>query len=339
MATIKDVAKEAGVSTATVSRVINNNYPVHVDTRQKVNEIIEKLNYKPNAVARGLKNKETFLVGMITPDLSNPYFMEIAKGIESQIASFGYNIIFCSSDELDGEKELKMLEMLHEKQVDAVILDTRNTQPHEINAYVELGMKLVLIDAKLDGTKADLVTEDNYVASSKAIRYAIEMGHKKIAVVKGNMKVSTALERYLAYTDVLKENHIELNPNYCLEGRYDRQTAYQATLKMLLEEANDLPTLIFSTNNRMTEGVMMALIEKGLNVPEDISVISFGDINLAELVRPRLAVIEQRPYEIGNEAGKLLLKRLLKATGEHQDLMTIELEVHFKEGQSVKRIN
>lgn len=337
MATIKDVAKEAGVSTATVSRVVNNNYPVHLDTRQKVNEVIEKLNYKPNAVARGLKNKETFLVGMITPDLSNPFFMEIAKGIESQIADYGYNIIFCSSDEMDIQKELKMLEMLHEKQVDAVILDTRNILPDKINAYVDLGMKIVLIDAKLPGAKADLVTEDNYEASCKAIRYAVEMGHSKIAIIKGNMEVSTALERYKAYIDVLNENAIELNPTYCLEGRYDQKTAYEATLTLLSGQLDQLPTLIFSTNNRMTEGVMMALMEKGLNIPEDISLISFGDISLAELVRPKLAVIEQRPFEIGIKAGSLLLKRL-KPEEEHQDLMTIELQVHFRSGQSVKKI-
>ncbi|MBC7960518.1 MAG: LacI family DNA-binding transcriptional regulator [Vallitaleaceae bacterium] len=337
MATIKDVAKAAGVSTATVSRVINDNYPVHVDTKARVKEVIEQLNFKPNAVARGLKNKETFLVGMITPDLSNPFFMEIAKGIESQIAGYGYNIVFCSSDEMDVDKELRMLEMLHEKQVDAVILDTRNTQAAQMNAYVDLGMKLVLIDAKLPGAQADLVTEDNYESSLKAIRYAVAMGHKKIAVVKGNMKVSTALERFRAYKDVLKENDLKFNPSYCLEGGYERQTAYSETLKMLSVLADDLPTLIFSTNNRMTEGVMLALAEKGLRIPEDISLISFGDISMAELVRPRLAVIEQRPYEIGTMAGDLLLKRL-KPTGEHQEFSHIELEVHFRKGQSVKKM-
>ena len=337
MATIKDVAKAANVSTATVSRVINNNYPVHLDTRKKVNEIIEQLNYKPNAVARGLKNKETFLIGMITPDLSNPFFMEIAKGIESQISDCGYNIVFCSSDEMDISKELKMLEMLHEKQVDAVILDTRNTQVNDLNTYVELGMKLVLIDAELEGVKADIVTENNYQATTKALLYAIEMGHRKIAIVKGNMKVSTAIDRYQAYVDVLKEKGIVENTEYCLEGAYDRKTAYEETLKLLKNHVTDLPTLIFSTNNRMTEGVMMALQERGLNIPEDISLISFGDINLAELIQPRLAVVEQRPFEIGIKAGDLLLQRL-KAE-KRISFNKVELEVHFRHGHSIKNIN
>lgn len=337
MATIKDVAKEAGVSTATVSRVINDNYPVHMDTREKVMEVIKRLNYKPNAVARGLKNKETFLVGMITPDIANPFFMEIAKGIESQIADLGYNIIFCSGDETDPGRELKMLEMLHEKQVDAVILDTRSTNPDELNLFVELGMKIVLIDAKLKGAKADLVSEDSYQASKRALQYAIEMGHQKIGIIKGNMNVSTAQERYKAYLDALMENEIDFNPNYCLEGMYDLHTTFEAVKSLLEKEKSDLPTMIFSSNNRMTEGALMAMMNKGFKVPEDISLISFGNIVLPDLFRPHLAVIVQRPYEIGIQAGKLLLKRL-NVHEAYQDYVTIELEVDFEEGDSVRQI-
>lgn len=336
MATIKDVAKEAGVSVATVSRVLNDNYPVHQDTKKAVMEAVKKLKYQRNAVARGLKKKETFLIGLIAPDISNPFYMEIAKGIESVVADQGYSLIFCSSDELK-KKEDQMLSMLHSRQVDAVILASRSTDNKTINQMIDNGMTIVLIDTIVDGVVADSVSENGYDAAVEGLEYAVSMGHEKIAIINGNLEVSTGQARFQAYKDVLKKHNIQVKEKYIVSGEFNRDIALKNTREMLIENKDDLPTLIFSTNNFMTEGALVAMKEQGLHIGEDISVISFGDITIPGLLDIELTVLEQNSTQIGKNAGELLMNRLQNKVPLHT-YKGVELQLNFKIRDSVKKM-
>ena len=310
MATIKDVAREASVSIATVSRVINGNYFVEEETKQRVNDAIHKLNYKPNRIARSLKVNETYLIGFVAPDISNPFFMEVVRGIESMTSGYGYNIVLCDSRE-SAQREERLLHMLHEKRMDAVVLATRCEEVKVLNDLLDDGMKMVLIDSYLEGVRTEVIIENNYEAVYQTCEKILAMGHRKISVILGKKGVSTASERYQAFLDVMEKNGIEIDPRYVLEGDYEREQARSVTETMLLECSKDLPSIILSFNNRMTEGAYIALLKMKIKVPEEISLVSVGNFTVPNMVPLVLDHIEQNPYEMGVKAGKLLLKKLM----------------------------
>lgn len=309
MATIKDVAEKAGVSTATVSRVLNDNYPVSKVAYEQVMAAIEATGYRPNAVAKSLKMNKTYMIGMVVPDISNPYFMEIARGVENIVSSYGYTLTFASTDE-DPNKEVKLLKALNDKRVDYVILASSLDNEAPLKELMKHGLKLLMVDTILSGLKLDFVVEDNEQASYQLIDYALQLGHEKVGIVNGIMNISTAKARYEGYKKALLDRGIAYNNQYTVDGGYYRDIAYKNVKTMLQKNIHDLPTLLYATNNQMTEGAMMAIKEMGLKIPEDISIVSFGDITLPQLVDPRLTVIQQSSRAIGEKAGELLMNRL-----------------------------
>jgi len=312
MATIKEVAIKANVSTATVSRVLNDNYPTSQEARDRVHAAIKELGYRPNAVARSLKMNKTFMIGLVVPDISNIYFMEIARGVESVISQLGYTLIFCSTDE-NPEKEYRLLRALNEKRVDYVILASSMQESTRLNQLMDEGLNIIMVDTILSGTKANCIVEENFDASYRLILHAIENGHKKFGIVNGILNVSTALERYEGYKKALHEHGIEEHLEYTLEGGYNRAQAYERTLQMLRTHKDNLPTLMYATNNEMTEGAMIAIKEVGLKIPEDISIVSFGDITVPKLVVPRITCVVQDARAIGEKAGEVLIRSLDEA--------------------------
>ncbi len=309
MSTIKDVAAEANVSIATVSRVLNKTQYVSSETSDKVLSAVKKVGYRPNAIAKSLKTNKTYMVGLVVPDIANPYFVEIARGVEKIISPYGYTLAVCSTEE-DEEKEIKLLSALNEKRVDFVILATCQSKVEPINDLLEQGLELMLIDTVLPELNVDYVVEDNENASHLITDYGVRMGHSKIGIVNGYMNVSTATDRYDGFRSALEENGIEFDSRYCVEGDYTREAAYSSVRRMLLNNMDDLPTLIYSTNNLMTEGAMIAIRELGFKIPEDISLMSFGDITLPQLIEPRLTVVEQNARMMGEKAGHILIERL-----------------------------
>lgn len=330
MSTIKKVAKEAGVSTATVSRVLNGNYPVSKDAYDKVMEAVKKTGYKGNAIAKSLKMNRTFMIGLVVPDISNGYFMEIAKGIEEIISVHGYTLTICSTDEVK-EKEAKTLELLNNKRLDAVVLAPCHQDKEMIQAFIDDGLKLIIIDSKISGLAVNYIGEDNYHNTRKLLEFAITKGHKNIAIVNGAIHMGTAIERYKAFQDVMKAHQIETNEKYILEGGYYSQMAYEKVLE-LLESDVENPTLIYAANNKMAEGVLRAVKSKGLHIPEDISLVSYGDISLPELVEPSLTVIQQNPKIIGLETGQTLVDMLVNKSKEVDEKI---IALDLKEGGSV----
>ncbi len=337
MATIKDVAEKSGVSTATVSRVLNDNYPVSKDAYEKVQKAIKESGYRINTLAKSLKMNKTFMIGMVVPDISNPYFMEIARGVEDIVSGYGYTLTFCSTDE-DSKKEIKLLKALNDKRVDYVILASSLKESGPITELMEQGLNILMVDTILPELNVDFVVEDNRRASYQLVDYALQLGHKRVGIVNGIMDISTAKDRYEGFREALANHEVDYDEAYTVDGGYYRDIAYRNVKTMLRSNLKKLPTLLYATNNQMTEGAMIAIKEMGLRIPEDISIVSFGDIILPELVEPRLTIIEQNSKAIGEKAGEILMQRLENSAFEKPtDTYVIPSECIIR--NSVKNIN
>lgn len=336
MATIKDVAEKAGVSTATVSRVLNDNYPVSKDAYEKVQKAIKETGYRINTLAKSLKMNKTFMIGLVVPDISNPYFMEIARGVEDVVSRYGYTLTFCSTDE-DAKKEIKLLKALNDKRVDYVILASSLKESGPILDLMDQGLKIIMVDTMLPDLKVDFVVEDNQQSSYQLMDYALQLGHKKVGIVNGIMDISTARERFEGFKEALKVHEVEYNEAYTVNGGYYRDIAYRNVKTMLEANLKALPTLLYATNNQMTEGAMIAIKEMGLTIPDDISLLSFGDITLPELIEPRLTIIEQDSRAIGKKTGEILMERL-EASKAHQSFDTYVIPSKCIIRNSVKKM-
>jgi LacI family transcriptional regulator len=333
--TIKEVAKKANVSTATVSRVLNNNYPVSEKLRLKVLEAVRELNYQPNDIARSLKTKKTHMIGIVVSDITNPYFMQIAKGVESIVISKGYNLVFCSTNE-NSSREIELLRLLNEKRVDAIILATCQKDGSYIKQLIGQGLPVILVDRKISGCEnVDTIIGDDFSASYNIVNYLISRGHKKISILNGLLNISTGEERFKGFKKALEDNDIPIVEKYILKGHFQRDYAYRAVKTMIMEQKSDLPTAIFAANNFMAEGAMIAIYEQGLSIPENISLVSFGNLTVPQLVKPRLTVVSQNPYVIGQESGKLVLERI---NGKRDNYRKFVMSLKMQEGDSVNSI-
>ncbi len=302
--TIKEVAKASGVSTATVSRVLNANYPVAEATRKKVMEAVEAVGYRPNALAKSLKTNKTYTVGLIVPDISNVYFMNIAKGIESVIAPYGYTLALGSSDEIE-EKEIKLLQTFRDRRFDHCILASCLKDFSKLNMMIDDGFSIIMVDTYDEKMDLNFVVEENEKYSYMLTKHCIDMGHRDIAIVGGIEHISTAVERYEGFKKALSDAGIDFKKDYYIDGGYDIDIAYKSVKSFLKKHS---PTLIYATNNRMAEGAMLAIKEHGLRIPEDISLVSYGDVELSRLIEPKLTIINQDSYSMGVKAGEIILK-------------------------------
>jgi LacI family transcriptional regulator len=334
LTTLKDVARAAGVSTATVSRVLSNTGYVSDEIRKRVQKAIDKLHYQPNGIARSLRSAKTHTVGVLVPDISNPYFMEIIRSVENVLSKENYNILVASSDE-HPDKERKLLEVFFEKRVDGIILATSHLKDSEFMAdFTNSDVPLVLVDRSIDGIQIDTIAEENESSSSELVKYLIAVGHRKIAIINGSAPISTVNERRLGFEKTLKEHGINVPDEYIQEGQFDVETGYLSGKRLL--KMDNPPTAIFCCNNFIAIGLMMVINELKLSIPEDVSIVSFGELLLPELIRPKLTAIIQDPERIGRIAGRLLLDRLNGNISEIAENIT--LQPHIRLGESVKII-
>ncbi|MBW8351759.1 LacI family transcriptional regulator [Bacillus sp. IITD106] len=309
--TIKDVAKESGVSTATVSRVLSNTGYASDEIKERVRTAAKNLNYQPNAIARSLKMDRTNTIGVIIPDISNPYFMRISRGIEDTLQNENYNLIFVSGDE-NQTKEQKMLKVLMEKRVDAIVLATSGGNDELIYQIRDSGVPIVLIDRKLQGDahEIDSVVEDNLEGAYQLTKRLIQQGHTNIGVINGSLKVSTGLERYLGFKKAMDEYRLDLYPELIFNGNFLEEDGVKAVTNFL--QLDRKPTAVLSFNNTMTFGAIIQLKRMGLNIPDDIVIASYGETEAAQLLEaPNILYVKQLPYEIGVKVGEILLDRLI----------------------------
>jgi LacI family transcriptional regulator len=322
-ATIKKVAAEAGVSTATVSRALNESGYVSEEIRGRVLGAAAKLNYQPSAIARSLKQDKTYMIGIIVPDISNSYFMGISRGIEDVVGREGFQLMFCSSDE-NPNKESRLLQLLHEKRVDAIVLATSGGNEETVKGLMNAGVPIVLIDRKLEldeGIKLDLVAEDNTEGAFRLTAKLLEDGHTRLGVVNGPIRVSTGKERYEGVLRAMMEYGLAPEP-LIYNGDFSTEGGSRAVQKFF--EAETRPTAIVSLNNRMSLGVLLEIIRSGHHIPDDVAVASFGEVEAGQLLKqPGLYYIDQHPYEMGMKAGEILLRRIRKEAPLHEEIIEI----------------
>ncbi|WP_249872029.1 catabolite control protein A [Oceanobacillus saliphilus] len=307
--TIYDVAREANVSMATVSRVVNGNPNVKPTTRKKVLATIERLGYRPNAVARGLASKKTTTVGAIIPDISNIFFSELARGIEDIATMYKYNIILSSSDQ-NKDKELQLINTMLEKQVDGILFMGGNITDEHIHQFKTSSVPIVLASTYDPTDTIPTVNIDYELAAFEATMHLIEKGHKHPALVASKTESSVNALKYNGYIRALKESNIDINEDYIFKGAYDYRTGLEAVEKLFA--LDDKPTAVFVTYDEIALGVIHGVQDRGLKVPEDLEVFGFDNTRLATMVRPTLTTIVQPTYDIGAVAMRLLTKYMNK---------------------------
>ncbi|KQL45517.1 catabolite control protein A [Brevibacillus choshinensis] len=304
--TIYDVAREAGVSMATVSRVVNGNPNVKPLTRKKVLAAIERLGYRPNAVARGLASKKTTTVGVIIPDISSLFFSELARGIEDIATMYKYNIILCNSDQRM-EKELQLINTLLEKQVDGLLFMGAEIKEDHLQALTSTTVPTVLAATRDADNALPSVSIDHFQAGYDATQALIDRGHKRIAMITGPLNDPlSGLMRFEGYKKALIDAGIGLQEELVASGNFFYESGLMQTKEFL--KLAEPPTAVFAANDEMAIGAIHAIQDSGLNVPGDIEVIGHDNIRLVEMVRPRLTSVVQPMYDIGAVAMRLLTK-------------------------------
>ncbi|MCM3572229.1 catabolite control protein A [Mesobacillus subterraneus] len=308
--TIYDVAREANVSMATVSRVVNGNPNVKPATRKKVMEVIDRLGYRPNAVARGLASKKTTTVGVIIPDNASPFFAELARGIEDIATMYKYNIILSNSDQ-NIEKELHLLNTMLGKQVDGIVFMGGNIKAEHVEEFKKSPVPIVLAGSIEETGEIPSVNIDYEQATFDAVSAFIEKGHKEIAFVIGPQIEPINKDKKLeGYKRALKDAGIEYNEELVVEGDYTYDSGLEAIERIL--ELNQKPTAILVGSDEMALGVVHGAFDRGYSVPEDFEVISSDNTRLTLMVRPQLTTIVQPLYDIGAVAMRLLTKYMNK---------------------------
>jgi LacI family fructose operon transcriptional repressor len=305
MASIKDVATAAGVSTATVSRVLSNGLHVRPEVRERVMAAVEKLAYRPNLVARSLRSQQSNKIGLIVSDVRNPFFTAISRAVEDTAYEQGYSIFLCNTDE-NPEKETIYLNLMRDESVAGVIFSpTRQTSAHF--STVNLDFPMVVVDRSVDSGDVDGVLLDNVDAAYRLTMHLLENGYRSIGALCGEMS-TTGRERYAGYEKALHMHGRIPNAEHVKYILPKIETGYAATLKIL--DASSRPDALLTTNSLLAAGALQAIRERGLVIPADIALVTFDETTWAALVQPAITLIEQPTYEIGRTAIELLLQRI-----------------------------
>lgn len=318
MTTIQDVAKRAGVAPITVSRVVNNSGYASEETRSRVEAAIKELGYVPNTLARGLRSKRTNTLALLMTDITNPFFTMIARGVEDVASAAGFTVIFCNTDE-SKEKEEKYIEILTQKQIDGVVLVPACGNPDSIEYLRAKEIPVVLLDRRVPDVEIDLVRCDSTAGAYQLVKRLIELGHKDIAVITGPEGISTSDDRVAGYRQAIYEAGLKGRERIYF-GSFTQDSGYAFAAQAL--EAQPRPTALFGANNFISIGILKALRDAGLRVPQDISVVGFDDLPISMVVDPVLTVLSQPSYQMGEQAAALLLSRLKEGySGNHQEII------------------
>ncbi|MFD1673775.1 LacI family DNA-binding transcriptional regulator [Alicyclobacillus fodiniaquatilis] len=328
MITIYDIAKRAGVSVTTVSRVLNGYADVSPSTRRKVQHIVHELGYRPNAMARGLTTKRSMSVGVFFHDnvntgLSHPFFLEVINGFKETIGAEGYDLLFFANDTLDNELKTFEARAKH-RNVDGLLLWAIPEDDPSLAALVMSSIPSIILDLDLTGPCMGNISCDNFGGAVQAMNFLLENGHRNIAFVSGLLSTHSARERLLGYQHALQLHGIPYRPEWMLEGDYTEKSGYAAAKRLL--KSGDLPTAVFCSSDMMAIGVMKALEEGGMLVGEELSLIGFDDIMMASYITPGLTTIRQKKHEMGVIAARALLE-LIENSDKVPEALTMDTEL------------
>ena len=317
--TIADVARAAGVSTATVSRVLNGNTEVNRELADRVHKAVSELSYRPSRIARSLRTQRTAVWAVIISDIRNPFFTEMVRGVEDIAYANGYSLVLCNAEE-DTAKEAEYLRLaLAERMVGVIVAPASSTRT-DLTPLLERGVSVVTVDRKLPGNRlVDRVLIDNRGGAEMAVAHLVENGCRRIACIGGPPDVSTAAERLAGYKAGLRSHGIRISAQLISFGDFREQGGKNAMEGLLALPAP--PDAGFALNNLMTLGALTAIAERGLNVPDSIAVVGFDDPSWAALLRPPLTTVAQPTYDLGAETARMLLQRIGGYTGTARELV------------------
>jgi LacI family transcriptional regulator len=338
MATIKDVAKDAEVSIATVSHVINGTRHVSEELTSRVRKSMAKLDYHPDRVARSLRTQKTHAIGIIVSDISNPFFSVLVRGAEDTAAEQGYSLIIANTDE-DIEKERLYINVFRQRRIDGMLIAPTGQADEDLQSLAASGIPFVFVDRRIASPDASSVLSDNINGAMSAVQLLIDAGHRRIGIILGRKGVSTGEERYLGYQQALQDAGIAEDATLVARGDFRIAGGIRACNQLL--DLPDPPTAIFSLNNLTAIGVLCAIKERGLRYPNDVSVVSFDSPWwMDRVLSPALTYVKQDPYEIGGVAMRRLITMLEDPQSEREQGVPAEIRIptQLVLGESIRNL-
>lgn len=306
MPTILDVAKKAGVSRSTVSRVLTNSNRVDPETRKKVFAAMKELNYQPSQAARNLRRQETKLIAVLIPCISNPFFGSLVQGMEEVAVKKGYHVILCNTGE-DPILEIEYLRMLERKQVDGIIMTAHRNPLEKVKSFLKFG-PIVFASEYTEDDSLPAVIIDNSEAAGKVTEHLIMKGHRRIGFINGPEHIILCRDRQEGYLHMLEKYDIPVSDGLILCSDFTMEGGFKSAKHLL--DLEEKPTAIFATNDEMAVGVIQAVQEQGLRVPQDVAVAGFDNIQISQVVQPNLTTIDQPIFQIGVKSMELLMSCL-----------------------------
>ncbi|MDR6548994.1 LacI family DNA-binding transcriptional regulator [Paenibacillus qinlingensis] len=316
-ATIYDVAREAGVSIAAVSQVMNGKGKISEERRAEILKVMEKLNYQPSVIASALTGKKTYTLGLLVPDISNPFFAEIARAVEDQGHNLGYSLVICSTDNKD-ERVERYLSLLQQKSVDGMIIGTGMDNKEMLTPLMERSIPVVMIAREMPDLAVHTVVVDDFVGGKLAAEHLLKLGHVNMAILAEHTKVTSSRERVRGFMSTLTEAGIQLPEERVRNCRYTVEDGKRQAIELLEKSAAARPTALFCCNDMLAIGALQAAKQLKLRVPEDISVIGFDNTILASVTDPPLTTIAQPIEPMGKHVVDLLILELKKKSQAKQ---------------------
>lgn len=329
-ATIKDVAKYTGLSIATISKYLNGGNVLE-ENRKLIEEAIRALDFKVNEIARGLKTNKTMTIGVLIPDFNNLFFTTIVSNIENVLIKNGYSTILCDYKN-DIELEKEKFNFLVNKQVDGIIIIPQGDIGGYIKEQLKKNIPLVLVDRALEDVECDTILVDNMNASYNAVEHLITRGHRRIGIIRGPDNIFTSIERLKGYIRVHKDYSMKIDESLVKKGDNDVESGYRCLNELM--EMDVPPTAVYITNYEMTLGAIMAINERNVKVPDDLSVIGFDNLHIARIVKPPLTIVVQPMEQIGEVAANTVLKRIKGDMSNYPSMVRLKTELMIN--QSVK---
>lgn len=319
MASITDVARAAGVSPATVSRVLNGTRPVSAERVERVRRAVADLGYQPFSPARALRRQSTDVWAVIVADVQNPFFTSVVRGLEDGAREHGFRVVLCNSDE-DLSREREYIDVAVKERMAGVVIAVASTRYSRLLPLADANIPVVAIDRETTGAAVDSVLVDNRRGAREATQHLLEAGARRIACITGPARVSTAAERFAGYRAALQAAGQKIVPELVLRKDF-RISGGEEAIRQLFRRKRDRPDALFVANNLMTVGALSALHELGVTLPDDVLLVGFDDAPWATLVTPQVTVVAQPTYRIGHTAAELLATARGQADSEPRQVV------------------
>jgi len=306
-AKLSDVARRAGVSTASVSRVLTGKPHISEEVRRRVLAAVDELDFRPNRLARSLRSQRAQVLGLIISDIQNPFFISIVRAIEDIAYQHRYSLVLCNADE-DSEKEALYIDLMIAEKVAGVIISPTSETATSCKRLADAGIPVVAIDRRIHNSKVDTVAVDNIGATYELISHLIADGHRRIGAVLGTPVATTGYERRAGYLQALQAHQLAPAPELICTGPPSQATGYQMVNQLL--DLPDPPTALFLGNSLLLIGALKAIHERDLHIPDDVALVAFDEMDWMFVMKPALTVVAQPVYEIGKTAAELILARI-----------------------------